>query len=402
MKATDGATIAPAAQAGQASGRLRALLWLVMLCLLAGAVVAAAWWLIWSRQESTDNAYVAGDQIQVSARQPGNVVRVLVHDTQRVHVGQVLVELDRTDAVLALDQAEAALAQTAREVRQRQIEAERGDARVARARIASAQAEALLARRERLYGARLIAVEDIDNARDAARAARADLTLAQADAAAARAAVAGTDVAAHPLVARARARYLDAWVRLGRTVIRAPRAGQVAQRTVQAGQQVAPGQALLRLVPLDSVWIDANFKEAQLRHLRIGQPVRVTIDQYGRGVPMRGHVAGFSAGTGAAFALLPPLNAAGNWVKVVQRLPVRIELDPDSFAEHPLRIGLSAQVAVDITDRSGPMLAPQAVPAAAAAAAAAVAGPAPELAPARAEADRIVAAAVAAAGATAR
>ncbi|WP_370305106.1 HlyD family efflux transporter periplasmic adaptor subunit [Sinimarinibacterium flocculans] len=333
------------------------------LLILAGVFVAAglAWLLLWlfvfSQRQTTDNAYVDGNIVGISAQVPGTVVEILADDTQRVEEGQVLVRLDPTDADVRLSQAGSALAQAVRAVRQQVSSASSADAQVAAAAVAQRKAQEDLARHEPLLKAQATSPEIIQHLRQGLRQAQANLESARAQAAAARAAVEDTEVAAHPLVEQARADFRAAWVAAQRNTIYAPVSGYVAQRSVQLGQSVQPGQPLLRVVPLQSLWVNANFKETQLRHMRIGQPVTLSADVYGRGVKYRGTVAGIGAGTGSVFSLLPAQNATGNWIKVVQRVPVRITLDAQELAERPLRIGLSMHAAVDITDRSGPALA---------------------------------------------
>lgn len=333
------------------------------LLVLAGIFVAAAlaWLLLWlfvfSQRQTTDNAYVDGNIVGISAQVPGTVVEILADDTQRVEEGQVLVRLDPTDAQVRLSQAGSALAQAVRAVRQQVGSASSADAQVAAAEVAHRKAQDDLARHEPLLKLQATSPEIIAHLRQALRQAQANLESARAQAVAARAAVENTEVAAHPLVEQARADFRAAWVAAQRNTIHAPVSGYVAQRSVQLGQSVQPGQPLMRVVPLQALWVNANFKETQLRHMRIGQPVELSADLYGRGVKYHGTVAGIGAGAGSVFSLLPAQNATGNWIKVVQRIPVRITLEGQELAERPLRIGLSMHAAVDISDRSGPVLA---------------------------------------------
>ena len=317
--------------------------------------------LVFSRRETTDDAYVAGNQVRISSQIGGTVIEVLARNTSRVETGQVLLRLDPTDAQQALDRAEAALAQAVREVRQRVADADQGDALIDVRTLELQRAESDLARRMPLLSEQAVAEEEVRHAREAVALARAQLQQARRQAAAARALVDATSVADNPAVQAQRAAYRDAWIALHRTAIVAPVSGHVAQRSVQLGQRVAPGEPLMTVIPLQDVWLDANFKERQLRNLRIGQPATITSDQYGRSVVFHGRVIGLSAGTGAAFSLLPPQNASGNWIKVVQRVPVKIALDPKELAEHPLRIGLSMTAKVDTHDRGGAVLATDAV-----------------------------------------
>ncbi|HET6631775.1 MAG TPA: efflux RND transporter periplasmic adaptor subunit [Rhodanobacteraceae bacterium] len=338
-------------------GRRRRILLLIA---AAFALIAVVWILLWlfvfSLRETTEDAYVDGNQVTVSAQHGGTVVAVLADDTQRVATGQVLVRLDPTDTRVALAQARAALAAAVRQVRQLKARAAQSDAGVDAQRVALSLAKADLARRQPLLAAHAVAAEEIAHLRERVKSARSALDLAERQAAAAHAAVDGTDVANNPAVLQARASFRKAWLADHRNAIVAPVGGYVAQRSVQVGQQVKAGQALMQVLPLHDLWIDANFKESQLQHIRIGQPVEITTDIYGD-VTYHGTVAGLGAGTGSAFALLPPQNASGNWIKIVQRVPVRITLEPEELARHPLRVGLSAEVTVDTHDRSGAVLA---------------------------------------------
>ena len=343
-------------------GRVLALL--VLLLLAAAVGFGAYWWLVLRHVESTDNAYVQAPLVQITSRIDGTVLEVAVDDTASVRAGQLLVRLDPTDARLAVQRNSAALAQAVREVRvlqaqdgsfDAQVKARRAE--VERMRAEAARAEDLAARRAALQATGAISDEDIRQAEATRNAARSALAAAQsAQAAAEQQALAnlalsdGTRIENHPGVQRAAATLREALLALRRTEIRAPLAGQVARRSVQVGQRVAAGAPLMSVIPLDQVWVDANFKEVQLRRMRIGQPVTLRADAYGSKVEYRGRVAGLGAGTGAAFALLPAQNATGNWIKVVQRLPVRIELERPLPAEHPLRVGLSMHATVRLDE----------------------------------------------------
>jgi membrane fusion protein (multidrug efflux system) len=339
--------------------RRRALLIVLLVFVLAGAAWLALWLLVFSRRETTDNAYVGGNQVAISAQVPGTVVAVLADDTQRVEAGQALVRLDPTDADVRLRQARSALALAVRQVRQQTASAAGAEAEVAARQVALDQAEADLKRHQPLVAAQAESPEIVQHLRDGVTQARAALDAARAQAVAARAAVEGTDVAGNPTVQQARADFRAAWIAAQRNTIYAPVSGYVAQRSVQVGNSVQPGQQLMTVVPLHDLWVDANFKENQLRRIRIGQPVKLEADLYGGSVDYHGRVAGLGAGTGSVFSLLPAQNATGNWIKVVQRVPVRIALDGAELDRHPLRIGLSTDVTVDITDDSGPVLARQ-------------------------------------------
>ena len=314
------------------------------------------WLLVFTRRETTDDAYVAGDQIGVSAQTAGTVVALLADDTQRVEAGQVLIRLDPTDNEVTLARAAGTLALTVRQTQQQSQLAGQFDAQMTSRELELQQAEAELARRQPLLAQQAIAAEELQRATTTVAVARAALLAATRQARAARAPVAGASLEIAPAVLEARAAFVQAWIATRRSAVRAPSAGFVARRDVQVGQRVTPGQTLLTIIPLDKLWIDANFKEGQLRALRIGQNARVVTDQYGGKVTFNGRVVGMSAGTGAAFALLPAQNATGNWIKVVQRVPVRIELDSRELAEHPLRIGLSTHVNVDTREHEGTVL----------------------------------------------
>ncbi|WP_199100475.1 efflux RND transporter periplasmic adaptor subunit [Dyella sp. ASV21] len=338
--------------------RRRALLIVAFIFILAGAAWVLLWLFVFSTREKTDNAYVGGNQVAISAQVPGTVIAILADDTQRVEAGQVLVKLDSTDADVRLQQASSALAQAVRQVRQQTDSASSADAQVAKARVDLKKAQADLARRAPLIAEQAEAPENVQHLRDGVDQAQAALDAAQAQASAAHASIEGTQVANNPAVEQARANFRAAWVAAQRNAIFAPVTGYVAQRSVQVGNSVQPGQQLMTVVPLHDLWVDANFKENQLRHIRVGQPAKIEADVYGGSVEFHGKVIGLGAGTGSVFSLLPAQNATGNWIKVVQRVPVRIALDDKELDQHPLRVGLSTDVTVDITDDKGPMMAP--------------------------------------------
>jgi len=334
--------------------------WLVALsvALLVGALLVAAWWLLYARfYQSTDDAYVAGDLVNVMSQVSGTVVAIYADETDRVQAGQELVRLDPTDARIALDDAEQQLARTVRQTRTVFANRDQLTAVVAQRRADLGRAQADLARRRNLAASGAVSGEELGHAQDALDAARDALTAAQKNLAAGTALVGHTGVADNPDVQAAATQVERAWLALQRTSVRAPVNGYVARRSVQLGERIAPGAPLMAIVPLERLRVDANFKEVQLRRMRIGQPVRVVADLYGGRVTYRGRVEGLGLGTGAAFALLPAQNATGNWVKVVQRVPVRITLDPQELREHPLRIGLSTTVTVEVRDDSGTQLA---------------------------------------------
>jgi membrane fusion protein (multidrug efflux system) len=337
--------------------RRRALLIVALVFILAALAWLLLWLFVFSKRETTDDAYVGGNQVALSTQVPGTVVAIFADDTQRVEAGQVLVKLDSTDADVRLRQARSQLAQAVRQVRQQTDSASSADAQVVTAQINLKKAEADLKRRLPLIAEQAEAPETIQHLRDAVDQARAALVTAQAQASAAHASIEGTQVVNNPAVEQARANFRAAWVAAQRNDIYAPVSGYVAQRSVQLGNSVQPGQQLMTVVPLHDLWVDANFKEGQLRHIRIGQPAKIVSDVYGSSVEYHGKVIGLGAGTGSAFSLLPAQNATGNWIKVVQRVPVRIALNDQDLDKHPLRVGLSTEVTIDITDDHGAALA---------------------------------------------
>jgi membrane fusion protein (multidrug efflux system) len=321
-----------------------------------GLAYGAYWALALRYVQSTDDAYVSGNVVQITPQISGTVVSIGADDTQFVKAGQPLVQLDRSDASVALEQAEAQLARTVREVRNLFATTAQLQAAVTMRETDVSRAGNDLARRERLANSRAISNEELQHARDASNSAKAALVAAQQELAANRARIDRTTIENHPDVRNAAANLRNAYLTYSRTVLPAPVPGFVAKRAVQLGQRVSPGTPLMAIIPLDQVWVEANFKEPQLAAMRVGQPVTLTADLYGSKVEYHGKVAGFGAGTGSAFALLPAQNATGNWIKIVQRVPVRVALDPQELAAHPLQIGLSMDVEVDTHDRGGERL----------------------------------------------
>ena len=321
--------------------------------LLAGSALIAWWLLAPSNHEVTEDAYVEGNVVQVTPQLNGSVTAIAADNTDYVQAGQVLVQLNEVDAQLALARAEAQLAKTVRQVRAQFASSGQGRAAIVLRRADVARAETDLARRSSLAGSGAVSGEEISHAEDALRTAHAALTVAEQQSLSSSALTDQTSVAGHPDVLAASVQLRDAWVAAHRTTLRAPVSGIVTRRTVQLGQRVAAGAALMSIVPPGQMWVSANFKESQLHGIRIGQPVELRADVYGKAVRYHGRVAGLDAGTGSAFALLPAQNATGNWIKVVQRVPVRIALDAQELAAHPLKIGLSMRVAVDTRQRGG-------------------------------------------------
>ena len=352
-------TRAPAATRPPRQRNAKRRRWLAIVAgafVLAGAGWAAYWSIYLRYSQSTDDAYVSGNIVQITPQIAGTVIAISADDTQFVRAGQVLVQLDPSDAKVAVEQAEANLAKTVRDVRGMFATTAQLDATVAMRETDVARATSDLARRERLAASGAVSTEELNHARDALDSAKSALVAAREQLEANRARVDRTRIDSHPDVLKAAAQLHDAYLALRRTELRAPIDGFVAKRTVQIGQRVAPGNPLMAVVPLDRVWVDANFKEPQLAAMRVGQPATLTADLYGGRVTYHGKVAGFGAGTGSAFALLPAQNATGNWIKIVQRVPVRIALDAKELSEHPLQIGLSMQVEVDTHDRGGDRL----------------------------------------------
>ncbi len=321
------------------------------------ALLYGGWWLLSGRfHETTDDAYVAGNIVGVTSREAATVTALYADNTQAVKQGQLLIEMDPSVAEVNMRAAEANLARAARAVRGTFASADSYSAQLAQAQVALAQAQSDYKRRQSaLAGA--ISGEELGHARDAVAAAEAAVNSARGAMAQAQSGIAGVDVAHNPDVLAAEAQLRAAAIALAHMKIVAPVDGVVAQRTVQVGQRVNAGAPLMAVVPLSNVWVDANFKEGQLAHMRLGQPVKITTDLYGGKVVYHGHVAGLGAGSGSAFALLPAQNASGNWIKIVQRVPVRIALDPAELKDNPLRIGLSVSATVDISDQSGPRVA---------------------------------------------
>ena len=303
--------------------------------------------------EWTDDAYVAGDVVAVTAREPGTVIAIHADNTEAVARGDRLLDLDPATADAAMIAAEAELGRSVRSVRSSFAQVNSAEAEIAQARAELARARDDLARRAAAERDGAVSGEEVAHAADTVRTAKAALDVAISRHAQALAAVSGTAIETNPAVLSAEAALRRAAIVKSHMRLTAPVDGLVAQRTVQLGQQVSPGTPLMAVVPLDRVWVDANYRETQLGELRIGQPAMIRTDIYGKKIVFHGHVLGLGAGSGNAFALLPPQNASGNWIKIVQRLPVRIGLDPAELRANPLRIGLSVKVTVDTRDHSG-------------------------------------------------
>jgi membrane fusion protein (multidrug efflux system) len=334
----------------------------VGLLALAAVVVLATigygvYWFVDGRfYESTDDAYVNGDVVQVTSEVPGTVLSLKVDDTQRVSAGQPLLQLDPADAKIAVANAEADLARAVRQVRGLFAQSKELHAQIDQREQAARTADEDLKRRGGLIADGAISAEELSHARDAVTTTRANVAAAREQLDQTIAQIDGTTIADHPQVLAAAAAVRNAELALHRSELTSPVSGIIAKRSVEVGQRVAAGTPLMAVVPLEDVWVDANFKEVQLQRMRAGQPVTVRTDLYGHSVTYHGRLVGISAGSGSAFALLPAQNASGNWIKIVQRVPVRILLDPKELEAHPLRVGLSATVRVDLHDTSGPAI----------------------------------------------
>lgn len=339
--------------------RKRGLL-ILALVVVVGLIAWGAHWFLYARHfESTDDAYVASDIVQITSEVAGTVIGLHVDDTQSVQQGQTLVELDPADAELAMASAEADLARAVRSVRGLFAQNGQLGAQINEREAALKRAQSDYDRRASLSADGAVSGEELSHAKDAITEISASLAAAREQLKATHAQTEGTTIANHPQVLRAESAVRDAALSLHRTKLLAPVSGVIAKRGVQLGQRISAGAPLLAVVPQEDAWVDANFKEVQLNKMRIGQPVSLHADLYGDDVEYHGKIAGFAAGSGAAFALLPAQNASGNWIKIVQRIPVRIVLDPKELRDHPLRIGLSMSVKVDVADTSGPMVATQ-------------------------------------------
>jgi membrane fusion protein (multidrug efflux system) len=337
--------------------RKRALIILAAIFLVVGVAYAVYWFLVSRHYQETDDAYVAGNQVQIMAQVSGSVTRVNVDNTDFVRKGDVLLTLDPTDAEQAFERAKTELASSVRQTHQLIINNKQYQATIALRKTELNQAESDYQRRIVLGAAKAIGREELQHARDAVDSAKASLDVAQQQYNANQAMILNTPLAQQPAIQQAAAQLRDAWLALQRTRVVAPIDGYVSRRSVQVGAQITSGSALMAVVPSTNLWVDANFKETQLAQMRIGQPATVVSDIYGDEVVYQGKVVGLDMGSGSAFSLLPAQNATGNWIKVVQRLPVRIELDAQQVAAHPLRIGLSTLVKVDTRNADGLVLA---------------------------------------------
>lgn len=332
----------------------------ILLLLLIAIGSAAYWYFFIKGFEETEDAYVSGNQVMVSAQVSGNISKINVDNMDPVQAGDVLLELDDTNAKLSFEQAKSNLANVVRQISQLNYTVKQLKSAVRANEITLAQAQGNLNRRVQLVKDGAIDKESFQHAKEAVELAKANLTTSQNQLEANQALLLDGPLSEQPQIQSAVSNLKQAWLNLERTKIRSPIKGYVARRNAQVGQAVSVGGALMAVVTTDQMWLDANFKETQLTHMRIGQPVKIHFDLYGKDKTFDGKVVGIEMGTGSAFSLLPTQNATGNWIKVVQRVPVRIQLDPQQLIENPLRIGLSATVKVDVSDSQGETLRNQA------------------------------------------
>lgn len=333
----------------------------VLFLVIAGALGVWAWYEFFGRwSEETDDAYVNGNVVEITPQVVGTVISIGADDGDLVHAGQTLIQFDPSDSHIGLLSAEANLGKTVRQVRGMfsNVDAIKAQVRAQQATLQKARDN--YNRRKTLAATGAISAEELSHARDDLASAESALANIKQQLSSSKALIDDTTVASHPDVMAAAANLRQAYLNNARSTLVAPVTGYVAKRTVQLGQRVQPGTALMAVIPLDQLWIDANFKETQLSQMRIGQTVDIESDIYGSDVKYSGSVDSLGAGTGSAFALLPAQNATGNWIKIVQRVPVRIHINAEQLAEHPLRVGLSTKVTVNLRDQSGPMLAQQA------------------------------------------
>ena len=357
---SDQQTDTPTSSNNKSQQRKKGLSIFILLLLLISLGSAAYWYFFIKGFEETEDAYVSGNQVMVSAQVAGNISKINVDNMDPVQAGDVLLELDDTNAKLSFEQAKSNLANAVRQVSQLNYTVKQLKSAVRANEITLAQAQGNLNRRVQLVKEGAIDKESFQHAKEAVELAKANLTTSQNQLGANQALLLDGPLSEQPQIQSAVSNLKQAWLNLERTKIRSPIKGYVARRNAQVGQAVSIGGALMAVITPDQMWLDANFKETQLTHMRIGQPVEIHFDLYGKDKTFNGKVVGIEMGTGSAFSLLPTQNATGNWIKVVQRVPVRIQLDPQQLAENPLRIGLSATVKVNVTDSQGETLRDQA------------------------------------------
>lgn len=357
---TDQQTDTPTSSNNKSQQRKKGLSIFILLLLLIAIGSAAYWFFFIKDFEETEDAYVSGNQVMVSAQVAGNISKINVDNMDPVQAGDVLLELDDTNAKLSFEQAKSNLANAVRQISQLNYTVKQLKSAVRANEITLAQAQGNLNRRVQLVKDRAIDKESFQHAKEAVELAKANLTTSQNQLEANQALLLDGPLSEQPQIQSAVSNLKQAWLNLERTKIRSPIKGYVARRNAQVGQAVSVGGALMAVVTTDQMWLDANFKETQLTHMRIGQPVKIHFDLYGKDKTFDGKVVGIEMGTGSAFSLLPTQNATGNWIKVVQRVPVRIQLDPQQLIENPLRIGLSATVKINVSDSQGETLRDQA------------------------------------------
>ena len=357
---SDQQTDTPTSSNNKSQQRKKGLSIFILLLLLIAIGSAAYWFFFIKGFEETEDAYVSGNQVMVSAQVAGNIAKINVDNMDPVQAGDVLLELDDTNTKLSFEQAKSNLANAVRQISQLNYTVKQLKSAVRANEITLAQAQGNLNRRVQLVKDGAIDKESFQHAKEAVELAKANLTTSQNQLEANQALLLDGPLSEQPQIQSAVSNLKQAWLNLERTKIRSPIKGYVARRNAQVGQAVSVGGALMAVVTTDQMWLDANFKETQLTHMRIGQPVEIHFDLYGKDKTFNGKVVGIEMGTGSAFSLLPTQNATGNWIKVVQRVPVRIQLDPQQLAENPLRIGLSATVKVNVTDSQGETLRNQA------------------------------------------
>ena len=357
---SDQQTDTPTSSNNKSQQRKKGLSIFILLLLLIAIGSAAYWYFFIKGFEETEDAYVSGNQVMVSSQVAGNISKINVDNMDPVQAGDVLLELDDTNAKLSFEQAKSNLANAVRQISQLNYTVKQLKSAVRANEITLAQAQGNLNRRVQLVKDGAIDKESFQHAKEAVELAKANLTTSQNQLEANQALLLDGPLSEQPQIQSAVSNLKQAWLNLERTKIRSPIKGYVARRNAQVGQAVSVGGALMAVVNTDQMWLDANFKETQLTHMRIGQPVEIHFDLYGKDKTFNGKVVGIEMGTGSAFSLLPTQNATGNWIKVVQRVPVRIQLDPQQLAENPLRIGLSATVKVNVSDSQGETLRNQA------------------------------------------
>ena len=357
---SDQQTDTPTSSNNKSQQRKKGLSIFILLLLLIAIGSAAYWFFFIKDFEETEDAYVSGNQVMVSAQVAGNISKINVDNMDPVQAGDVLLELDDTNAKLSFEQAKSNLANAVRQISQLNYTVKQLKSAVRANEITLAQAQGNLNRRVQLVKDGAIDKESFQHAKEAVELAKANLTTSQNQLEANQALLLDGPLSEQPQIQSAVSNLKQAWLNLERTKIRSPIKGYVARRNAQVGQAVSVGGALMAVVTTDQMWLDANFKETQLTHMRIGQPVKIHFDLYGKDKTFDGKVVGIEMGTGSAFSLLPTQNATGNWIKVVQRVPVRIQLDPQQLIENPLRIGLSATVKINVSDSQGETLRDQA------------------------------------------